>query len=203
MRETGLPKTQSPANPATPQELACRGAQRQRRRVLAADDQPHILEAIELLLRPAGFEVDTAKSPAAVREVAGQRVLRRRAHRPELHARYHLGPGRSRPALRNRGHRQQPASDRHDRVGQRRTGRRSHAPRRARFHPEALGERAPARDPAHPGRTASRLAAHADNSKPKTGCCVPRAVRSSSPPRPPCSPCCRPSRASVRPMPTC
>src|ERR1039457_5597567 len=37
-------------------------------RILAADDQPHILEAIELLLRPEGFEVDTAKSPAAVRE---------------------------------------------------------------------------------------------------------------------------------------
>jgi len=37
-------------------------------RILAADDQPHILEAIELLLRPEGYVVDTAKSPAAVRE---------------------------------------------------------------------------------------------------------------------------------------
>src|SRR5262252_2951383 len=37
-------------------------------RILAADDQTHILEAIELLLRPEGFVVDTAKSPAAVRE---------------------------------------------------------------------------------------------------------------------------------------
>ena len=37
-------------------------------RILAADDQSHILEAIELLLRPEGFAVDTAKSPAAVRE---------------------------------------------------------------------------------------------------------------------------------------
>ena len=37
-------------------------------RILAADDQTHILEAIELLLRPEGFIVDTAKSPAAVRE---------------------------------------------------------------------------------------------------------------------------------------
>ena len=37
-------------------------------RILAADDQPHILEAIELLLRPEGFVVDTAKSPSAVRE---------------------------------------------------------------------------------------------------------------------------------------
>ena len=37
-------------------------------RVLAADDQQHILEAIELLLRPQGYEVDTARSPALVRE---------------------------------------------------------------------------------------------------------------------------------------
>jgi DNA-binding NtrC family response regulator len=37
-------------------------------RVLAADDQPHILEAIEFLLRPQGYEVDTARSPLMVRE---------------------------------------------------------------------------------------------------------------------------------------
>ena len=37
-------------------------------RVLVADDQQHILEAVELLLKPQGFEVDTARSPALVRE---------------------------------------------------------------------------------------------------------------------------------------
>ena len=37
-------------------------------RVLAADDQQHILEAIELLLRPQGYEVDTARSPVLARE---------------------------------------------------------------------------------------------------------------------------------------
>src|SRR5262252_10857206 len=37
-------------------------------RILAADDQPHILEAIELLLRPEGYRVDMAKSPAEVKE---------------------------------------------------------------------------------------------------------------------------------------
>src|ERR1700754_4907213 len=37
-------------------------------RVLAADDQQHILDALELLLRPQGYEVDTARSPALVRE---------------------------------------------------------------------------------------------------------------------------------------
>ncbi len=34
-------------------------------RVLAADDQPQILEALELLLRPAGFQVDVVGSPEA------------------------------------------------------------------------------------------------------------------------------------------
>jgi len=37
-------------------------------RVLAADDQPQILEALELLLRPAGYEVDAVKSPEAALE---------------------------------------------------------------------------------------------------------------------------------------
>jgi DNA-binding NtrC family response regulator len=38
-------------------------------RILAADDQPHILEALELLLRPQGYEVEAAQSPALVREL--------------------------------------------------------------------------------------------------------------------------------------
>lgn len=37
-------------------------------RVLAADDQEHILEAIDLLLRPQGYRVDKVRSPALVRE---------------------------------------------------------------------------------------------------------------------------------------
>jgi DNA-binding NtrC family response regulator len=39
-----------------------------RPRILAADDQQHVLEAIELLLRPQGYEVETARSPSLVRE---------------------------------------------------------------------------------------------------------------------------------------
>jgi DNA-binding NtrC family response regulator len=39
-----------------------------RPRVLAADDQQHVLEALELLLRPQGYNVETVKSPALVRE---------------------------------------------------------------------------------------------------------------------------------------
>ncbi|HXY41715.1 MAG TPA: sigma-54 dependent transcriptional regulator [Vicinamibacteria bacterium] len=35
-------------------------------RVLAADDQPDVLEALRLLLKPEGFELETAESPAGV-----------------------------------------------------------------------------------------------------------------------------------------
>ena len=37
-------------------------------RILAADDQQHILDAIELLLKPQGYAVETARSPVLVRE---------------------------------------------------------------------------------------------------------------------------------------
>lgn len=37
-------------------------------RILTADDQQHILDALELLLKPQGYEVDTARSPVLVRE---------------------------------------------------------------------------------------------------------------------------------------
>jgi DNA-binding NtrC family response regulator len=37
-------------------------------RILAADDQPHILDAIELLLGPQGYRVARAQSPREVRE---------------------------------------------------------------------------------------------------------------------------------------
>jgi DNA-binding NtrC family response regulator len=41
---------------------------KERPRILAADDQPHVLEAIELLLRPQGWLVETARSPVLARE---------------------------------------------------------------------------------------------------------------------------------------
>src|SRR6202162_3815725 len=37
-------------------------------RILAADDQQHILQAIELLLKPQGYEVDVVRSPELARE---------------------------------------------------------------------------------------------------------------------------------------
>jgi DNA-binding NtrC family response regulator len=42
-------------------------------RVLVADDQPHILEAIELLLKPQGIAVDCVRSPRLLMEALGER----------------------------------------------------------------------------------------------------------------------------------
>ncbi len=41
-------------------------------RVLVADDQPHILEAVELLLQPQGIHVDSVRSPQLLLEALGQ-----------------------------------------------------------------------------------------------------------------------------------
>jgi DNA-binding NtrC family response regulator len=42
-------------------------------RVLAADDQPHILEAVELLLAPHGIDVECVRSPQLLMEALGHR----------------------------------------------------------------------------------------------------------------------------------
>jgi DNA-binding NtrC family response regulator len=44
----------------------------ERIRVLVADDQPHILEAVELLLEPQGIHVDSVRSPQLLLEALGQ-----------------------------------------------------------------------------------------------------------------------------------
>src|SRR5262245_18793068 len=41
-------------------------------RILAADDQRHILEALELLLKPEGYKVESVHSPVLVREALGR-----------------------------------------------------------------------------------------------------------------------------------
>lgn len=41
-------------------------------RILVADDQPHILEAVELLLKPQGIVVDCVRSPQLALEALGQ-----------------------------------------------------------------------------------------------------------------------------------
>jgi DNA-binding NtrC family response regulator len=58
----------SSTKPGAPSTAGPPKAGHDRPRVLAADDQQHVLEALELLLRPQGYEVETAKSPSLVRE---------------------------------------------------------------------------------------------------------------------------------------
>lgn len=42
-------------------------------RILIADDQPDVLEALRLLLKPEGFEIETATSPGAIIRAVGAR----------------------------------------------------------------------------------------------------------------------------------
>src|SRR5450631_2528822 len=47
-------------------------SKQEKTRILVADDQPHILEAVELLLAPQGMVVDCVRSPQLVLEALGQ-----------------------------------------------------------------------------------------------------------------------------------
>ena len=124
-------------------------------RILIADDQPDILNALKLLLSDEGYEVAEARSPAEALErleatdfdlaildlnytrdtTSGQEGLDLlRAHqgpRPDA-------PGRRRHRVEQRGRRG-----------------RGHAPRRARLRREAVGRRAAADDGADAGRSAA------------------------------------------------
>ena len=143
-------------------------------RVLIADDQPDVLEALRLLLKGEGFGVETASSPAGVLAAleardfdavlidlnytrdttSGQEGLdllaRIRALDPTLPVVVMTAWGSGRP--RGRGH----------------------APRRARLRPEAVGQRAAAGHAAHPDRAGPRAAARASGSRPRTGSCGTR-----------------------------
>jgi len=48
-------------------------AKKDKTRVLVADDQPHILEAVELLLSPNGIDVDCVRSPQLLMEALSER----------------------------------------------------------------------------------------------------------------------------------
>ncbi len=48
-------------------------SKQERIRVLVADDQPHVLEAVELLLKPQGIDIDCVRSPQLLLEALGER----------------------------------------------------------------------------------------------------------------------------------
>jgi len=60
-----MPTSTKPREVGTPAVLTKAGSAP---RILAADDQQHILEAIELLLKPQGYKVDVVRSPELARE---------------------------------------------------------------------------------------------------------------------------------------
>jgi DNA-binding NtrC family response regulator len=68
--EPYLDKRDKPSQPAGLNAASSSRGRRDTRRprVLAADDQQDILDAIELLLRPSGYDVDSYRSPLLVRE---------------------------------------------------------------------------------------------------------------------------------------
>ena len=124
-----------------------------------------------------GFEIETAASPPAVAGRGRGARLRRRADRPQLRARHHVGPRGPRPAVAAAGARPHAAGRRDDGVGQRRRRRRGDAPRRARLRPEAVGERAArARRSARRSSWRGRCGA-ASGSRPRTGAARRRAGR--------------------------
>ena len=122
-------------------------------RVLIADDQPDVLEALRLLLKAEGFEIETAASPGG--DPRGRRPGRDfDVVLMDLNYTRDTTSGREGLDLlaRLRGDRRHAAvvvMTAWGSVGRRRRG---DAPRRARLRREAVGQRAPARHPAHPGR---------------------------------------------------
>ncbi len=61
MPTSAKPQSIQPLTPSDPRDLRAP-------HILAADDQQHILEALDLLLQPQGYRVEKAQSPAQVRE---------------------------------------------------------------------------------------------------------------------------------------
>ena len=128
-------------------------------RVLIADDQVNILDALKLLLGGEGYDVTTATSPAEL--VA---ALERSDFDVALIDLNYTrdttsGPGGLRAARAHQGDRSDAAGARDDRVEQRGRRGRGDAARRARLHREAVGRRQAAGGGADAARAAARAAA--------------------------------------------
>src|SRR5580698_5613843 len=65
-----MPTSAKPQDPSSlgPSDAPSRPRENRAPRILAADDQPHILEALQLLLHPQGYRMEKASSPTQVRE---------------------------------------------------------------------------------------------------------------------------------------
>ena len=139
-------------------------------RVLIADDQRDVLEALRLLLKGEGFEFETASSPGGVLAALEARDFD--VALIDLNYARDTTSGQEGLDLlaRIQALDRDAAGDRDDGVGQRRPRRRGDAARRARLRPEAVGQRAAADDAAHADRAGPRAAARASASRRRTGC---------------------------------
>ncbi len=62
-------------------------------RILIADDQTDVLEALRILLKGEGHQTDAVTSLAGVLKALDEKGLRAVDHGSELHARHHFRPG--------------------------------------------------------------------------------------------------------------
>ena len=72
-----------------------------RTRILVADDQPDVREALRLLLKGEGFDTETRRVSCRRARGARSARVRRGADGPELRARHHVRPGRARSCSRS------------------------------------------------------------------------------------------------------
>ena len=164
-------------------------AKQEKIRVLVADDQPHILEAVELLLAPQGIDVDCVRSPQLLLEALGERdydVLL-----IDLNYTRDTTSGQEGLDLLARI---QEFDARLPVIVMTAWGNidlavESHQARRARFYPEAMGERAAALADPRPRRAAPGAAPRPPAGNGESPAARRRACRSLWLARPPCSRC--------------
>ena len=152
----------------------CNGA-----RILIADDQPDVLEALRLLLKARGLRDRDG-------DVAGRRPARRSSARDFDVVLMDLNYTRDTTSGQEGLDLLHAACSALDATlpvvvmtawGSGRRRGRGDAPRRARLHPEAVGQRAAAGDRPHAGRARRARCAGGSGSRPRTGRCKPTAGR--------------------------
>ena len=109
-------------------------------RVLVADDQPDVLEALRWLLTGEGYEPQFVSSTDAVLDRLRAEPVRSAADGSELYPRHDVGARRARADPARARPRPGDADRRHDRLGQHRHRRRGDAPRRARASCRSRGK---------------------------------------------------------------
>src|SRR5574340_1008210 len=104
-------------------------------RILIADDQADVLEALRLLLKGEGYQIESATSPAGIVSALEARDFD--------------------VVIMDLNYTRDTTSGQEG-LGERGPGGGGHAARRARLHPEALGKRAPAEHHQDPDRSEQR-----------------------------------------------